>query len=74
MAKKIIVNPKIMLGKPVFQGTRIPVYLVLDLLADGVAAEQITKEYYPNLTNEDIAEALKYADRLVRNEEVIFTK
>ena len=74
MAKKIIMSPKLMLGKPVFEGTRIPVYLVLDLLADGMKADEIIKDYYPDLTKEDIAEALKYADRLVRNEEVIFTK
>jgi len=74
MAKRIVLNPKIMLGKPVFQGTRIPVYLVLDLLADGLTAEQITKDYYQDLTKEDVAEALKYADRLVRSEEIVFTK
>ncbi len=74
MAKRIVLNPKIMLGKPVFQGTRIPVYLVLDLLADGLTSEQIIKDYYQDLTKEDVEEALKYADRLVRSEEIVFTK
>ncbi|MBI5042372.1 MAG: DUF433 domain-containing protein, partial [Nitrospirae bacterium] len=32
---KIEINPKILLGKPVFKGTRIPVYVIFDMLAEG---------------------------------------
>lgn len=49
----IEINPKIMLGKPVIKGTRIPVYVILNLLGEGYTIEQIIKEY-PDLTREDI--------------------
>ena len=71
MAKKIVVDPKIMLGKPVFEGTRVPIYLVLELLAEGVTAQEIVKQYYVDLTEDDVKEALKYADKLVKSEEIV---
>jgi len=71
MAKKIVVNPKIMLGKPVFEGTRIPIYLVLELLAEGLEVDQIIKDYYPTLTKDDVRGALRYAERLVKGEDVV---
>ena len=71
MAKKIVVDPKIMLGKPVFEGTRVPIYLVLELLAEGVTAQEIVKKYYVDLTEDDVKEALKYADKLVKSEDIV---
>jgi len=71
MAKKIVVDPKIMLGKPVFEGTRVPIYLVLELLAEGVTAQEIVKQYYVDLTEDDVKEALKYADKLVKSEDIV---
>jgi len=38
--EKIEITPKILLGKPVFKGTRIPVYVVLDMLAEGTTAKK----------------------------------
>ncbi len=67
--KRIEVNPDILLGKPVIAGTRIPVYLILNLLASGYSYERIL-EAYPGLTKEDITAALTYAERLMRYEEV----
>ncbi|MDP3259743.1 MAG: DUF433 domain-containing protein [Thermodesulfovibrionales bacterium] len=58
--EKIEINPKILLGKPVFKGTRIPVYVVLDMLAEGTTAKEITK-YYPDLKEEDIKAAILFA-------------
>ena len=49
-------NPDIMGGTPVFRGTRIPVDLVADMLAQGVSAEEIL-EGYPTLDREKIAMA-----------------
>ncbi|MCU0287321.1 MAG: DUF433 domain-containing protein, partial [Acidobacteria bacterium] len=40
-----------MVGKPVFKGTRIPVYIVLDLIGDGISYNEIIK-MYPDLTIE----------------------
>lgn len=55
--KRITVNPKVMLGKPVVKGTRVPVYLVLNLLASGYNFDKIVRAY-PVLTREDIIAAM----------------
>lgn len=65
---RIVVNPKIMLGKPVVKGTRIPVYVLLNLLAEGYNMEKITREY-PDLTPQDIAGALQFASDMVSFDE-----
>lgn len=64
---RIEINPKKLGGKPVIKGTRIPVYLILEMLANGMSVEEILKEY-PELTEEDIREALKYASRILSKE------
>ena len=38
---RIDINPKILLGKPVIKGTRIPVYVILDLIAEGCSIKEI---------------------------------
>jgi uncharacterized protein (DUF433 family) len=52
-------DPEIMRGTPVFKGTRIPVDLVADMLAQGATAEEIL-EGYPTLSKEKIAVAPLY--------------
>jgi len=69
MNARIEVNPTILLGKPVIAGTRIPIYLILNLLAAGYSYERIM-EAYPGLTKEDIEAALAYAGERMRYEEV----
>ena len=69
MINRVVINPKIMMGKPVVEGTRIPVYVIVNLTAEGYTAEQITKEY-PDLTERDVQAALKFAARLADFEEV----
>jgi len=64
---RIVIDPKIMHGKPVIKGTRIPVYVVLNLLAGGMSEEEVLKEY-PDLTREDILACLEYAARLAEEE------
>lgn len=53
MGERIEVNPKILGGKPVIKGTRIPVYLILELLSAGYDFKRIITAY-PTLTEEDI--------------------
>lgn len=65
---RIEVNPDIMLGKPVIAGTRIPVYLILNLLASGYSFERIVQAY-PGLTRDDIVSALAYAEKRMKMEE-----
>ena len=66
---RIEINPKILTGKPIIQGTRISVELIVKLVAQRWSDEDIIKEY-PMLKNEDIQAALYYAESLIENEEV----
>ena len=67
--KRITIDPKIMVGKPVIKGTRIPVYVVLNLLGDGFTFEDIMKDY-PDLIREDILESVRFAAQFTEFEEV----
>lgn len=69
---RIIVDPKILVGKPVIKGTRIAVEFVLDLLANGWKEEDILANY-PGLTREDIRACLAYARDIMRAERVYVT-
>ncbi len=55
----VVSDPEIMRGTPVFKGTRIPVDLVADMLAQGATAEEIL-EGYSTLNKEKIAMAPLY--------------
>ena len=61
----ITADPRILHGAVRFDGTRIPVTVVLDNLADGATPEEIL-EQYPSLRPEHIPAALAYAADLVR--------
>ncbi len=69
MFERISVNPKVCHGKPCVRGTRIPVHIILDLLAAGETLEGILKAY-PHITREDIQECIRYAARLADEESV----
>ena len=66
---RIEINPKIMMGKPVIKGTRIPVYVILNLLGEGYDIERIKKEY-PDVVNEDVLAVLKFAAHTMEFEEI----
>lgn len=70
---KIEINPKIMVGKPVIKGTRIPVYLILNLFANGYDEAKIIKAY-PELNKNDIKAALEFAGSITQYEERIIPK
>jgi uncharacterized protein (DUF433 family) len=57
---RIIQDPKIMVGKPVVKGTRIPVELLLAKLARNPDLTELFLDY-PRLTGEDIQASLAYA-------------
>ena len=69
---RIEINPKIMLGKPVIRGTRIPVELIVRKLAEG-ADEKALPQAYPRLAAADIQAALLYAADSLAHEEVLLT-
>ena len=56
----ITVDPKVMGGRPCIRDTRIPVSLVIKLLAKGLNNNQISDDY-PEITEEDITACLEYA-------------
>ena len=60
---RISSDPDILHGKPCIKGTRIPVHLIVSLVAEGETVENIIKDY-PSLTQEDIKAALRYAAKL----------
>jgi uncharacterized protein (DUF433 family) len=69
---RITVDPKVMAGKPVIRGTRIPVELIVRMLAQGILEDEIFREY-PRLQPEDIRAALTYAARVLAHEPDHFT-
>lgn len=68
--ERIEVNPKVLSGKPVIKGTRIPVYLILELLSAGMSVDEILKEY-PPLTEEDVKASLEYASKILQHETTV---
>src|SRR5439155_21350338 len=66
---RITVRPDQMGGVPCIRGLRIPVATVVDMIADGMAKEEILTAY-PDLEAADIDEALHYAAEAVREREL----
>ena len=68
MFDRITFDKNIMAGRACIRGMRIPVSLVVNLVANGMSEKEILSEY-PDLEADDISQALKYAAWLA-NEEV----
>ncbi len=66
---RIVVNPDVLLGKPVIRGTRLAVEFIIDLLAQGWSELDIMGNY-PGVAQEDIAACLSYAGEVLRTERV----
>ncbi len=66
---RIVIDPDILVGKPVVKGTRIAVELVIDLLARGWSHEQVMQQY-DHITVEDIQACLAYASEILKSEKV----
>lgn len=67
---RIVVDPDVMVGKPIIKGTRIPVDLILKLLAQGENINEILEDY-PHLTVDDIKAALEYGAEVINTEEIL---
>jgi len=59
LGRYIVADPKICHGKPTFRGTRIMVWQVMEMLADGMAWETIIEQCHNSITKDAIAEAVK---------------
>ena len=66
---RIVLDPKILVGKPVIRGTRIAVEFVLELLGDGWPEEDILNSY-PGLTKDDLRACCYYASELLSEERI----
>lgn len=68
--ERIVINHQVMVGKPVIRGTRIPVELIVRMLAQGISENELLREY-PRLQPEDIRAALAYAAHALALEDVL---
>jgi uncharacterized protein (DUF433 family) len=68
--ERIVVDPRIMFGKPVIKGTRVTVELILRKIGEGMTDEQIL-EHHPQLTVDDIRAAVVFAADHLANEEIV---
>jgi uncharacterized protein (DUF433 family) len=68
---RIEVDPDVKAGKPVVKGTRIPVFIVLDMFGDGMGAEDVL-EAYPDLELEDVKGCLQYASKRVQRDDTVY--
>ena len=67
--QRIVVDPAILVGKPVIRGTRLAVEFIVGLLAEGWAEAEILSNY-PGLSTEDIRACLAYATARLQAERV----
>jgi uncharacterized protein (DUF433 family) len=67
LSENVSADPEVMHGKPVIEGTGVPVEVVLNTLAEGVSIEEICKEY--DLSEEQILSAVNFAADKVSKEE-----
>lgn len=66
---RIVLDPKILAGKPVVKGTRLSVEFIIDLLAQGWSPAEVVRNY-PGLTHEDVQACLTYAGAVLKSEKV----
>ena len=67
---RIAVDPRVHFGKPCVAGTRIAVQDVLELVDEDIPFNQIVRDYYPDLTVEDVHACIRYAIALVGAEDI----
>lgn len=65
LIERIVLNPKVMVGKPVVRGTRLTVDYILNLLAHGATVKEILEEY-KGLTEEDIRACFLFATKALK--------
>jgi uncharacterized protein (DUF433 family) len=67
--ERIVVDPAILVGKPIIRGTRIAVEHVVGLLAQGWTEEDVLRAY-PHVTRDDILACLAYAAQRLTSERI----
>jgi uncharacterized protein (DUF433 family)/predicted nuclease of predicted toxin-antitoxin system len=69
LLQRVVTDTRVMLGKPVIKGTRLPVELIVEKVAYGATYEELRVDY-PFLEADDVRAALLYAAKRLSNEEV----
>ena len=69
LLRRIIIDPKIMPGKPVIKCTRVPVEIIVEKVAYGASFDDLRRDY-PFLKEDDVRAALLYAAKRIANEEI----
>lgn len=67
---RISIDKDIHFGQPCIDGTRIPVYCILELVQAGVPFTDIVTKYYPDITIDDVKACIQYAFDIIKSEEV----
>ncbi|MDP2724714.1 MAG: DUF433 domain-containing protein [Syntrophales bacterium] len=67
MYERISINPKVCHGQACVKGTRIPVYQIIRMIANGDTIDELLKEY-PSIKREDILACLDYAAALTEEQ------
>ena len=67
--ERIVIDPEILVGKPVIRGSRLAVEFIVGLLGEGWSEEEILRNY-PGLVKEDIQACLRYASATLQAEKV----
>jgi uncharacterized protein (DUF433 family) len=70
MPRGIEVDPRVRFGKPCVAGTRITVQEVLELVREGIAFDDINRDYYSDLRSDDIKACIQFAIDVVAVEEI----
>ena len=60
LLERIVISPKVMVGKPAIRGTRLTVQHILGSLASGMIIDEILQEY-AGLTREDVLASILFA-------------
>lgn len=71
IAPRIVVDPNILVGKPVIKGTRVPVEIVIGQLAAGLPVDEVADAY--GISRDDVLAALAYAASVISLEEIRVT-
>ena len=67
--ERIVVDSKVLVGKPIVRGTRLSVEFIVGLFTQGWTAEQVL-ENYPGLALEDLQACFGYANEILQSERV----
>jgi uncharacterized protein (DUF433 family) len=70
MQERIAISPHVHFGKPCVAGTRVTVQNVLELVREGVPISEIRRDYYPDLTADDVRACVQYAIDLITMEDI----